>query len=246
MSVQLAIDRGNSYTKLSISENGCLQKTLSLKENELKTALPNFFQHVNPNAIIISDVRDQFPFEHLLSESSAEIIRLTPLLKFGFAIHYQTPNSLGSDRLANISGAMVVMPGKNILVIDFGTCITYSLLVQNAFKGGSIAPGVRMRYLSLHTSTGMLPNIEATDTLPELMGQSTTESIQSGVQHAVVLETDAMIQAYCKQYDELQVIITGGDYSFFENNLKSRIFAHPELTRIGLHEILRINRSKGI
>ncbi len=243
MSRQLAIDRGNSFTKLSVSDNGLLDKTISLTDAQLEKELPKFLAATNPTAIIISDVRDTFPFEKFLPDSVCETLRLTPTLKLSFSIDYETPETLGADRLANISGAMAQMPGKNLLVIDCGTCITYSLLFQNAFIGGSIAPGRRMRFQALHKFTGMLPEVEVSDSLTRLAGQSTAESIQSGVQRAILLETDAMIHAYHEQYEELQVILTGGDYSFFENNLKSRIFALPELTRIGLHEILRNNRS---
>ena len=243
MSRQLAIDRGNSFTKLSEADGLVLQTTLSMSDEQLKLELPAFLSSVNPDAIIISDVRDGFPFEDYCKNTNARIVRLSPSLNFPFKIGYQTPESLGQDRLANITGATLITPGQNVLVIDCGTCITYSILFKGVFLGGSIAPGIYMRYRALHEYTGMLPQADATTDSPQLLGTSTTESIQSGVQKAIVLETDAMIEAYRKQFEDLQVIITGGDYSFFENNLKSRIFAHPELTRIGLHEILRINRS---
>jgi pantothenate kinase type III len=55
------------------------------------------------------------------------------------------------------------------------------------------------------------------------------------------LEIDAMISEYSSLYNNLKVILTGGNYSFFENSLKSATFACPQLTQLGLHEILRIN-----
>jgi type III pantothenate kinase len=164
-------------------------------------------------------------------------------LTFPFDIHYSTPATLGHDRLANMAGASVKMPLNDVLVIDFGTCITYSLLVNKTFLGGSIAPGIRMRFKALHEFTGNLPLVHPIDDLPMLVGDSTHNSIMSGVQLAVVMETDAMIAAYREQYNSLQVIITGGEHSFFENSLKSSIFAVSQLTQIGLHETLRINRS---
>jgi type III pantothenate kinase len=130
-----------------------------------------------------------------------------------------------------------------VLVIDCGTCITYSLLHEGNFIGGSIAPGVRMRYRALHEFTGKLPLLEPVHHVPIAAGSSTATSIQSGVELAIVLETDAMIGAYHSAFEIPDVLITGGDYSFFENSLKSLIFAVPQLTQLGLHEILRINRS---
>jgi type III pantothenate kinase len=243
MGMQLAIDRGNSFTKLSLTQDGIFQKTIALRDDQLRNEFAEFLSSRNPEAIIISDVRDHFPFEDYLRNSAAQIVRLSTKLILPFRVEYDTPETLGQDRLANMAGATVEMPGRSVLVIDCGTCITYSLLNHGAFIGGSIAPGIGMRYRALHEFTGMLPLADTCTHLPELPGRSTTESIQSGVQQAVVLETDAMIAAYRARFNDVEVIITGGDYSFFENNLKSRIFAHPELTRIGLHEILRINRS---
>jgi type III pantothenate kinase len=100
-----------------------------------------------------------------------------------------------------------------------------------------------MRYRALHEFTGKLPSVEPSRILPAIAGSSTAASITSGVELAIVLETDAMIEAYGHAFKNLQVLITGGDYSFFENSLKSTIFAVPQLTQLGLHEILRINRS---
>jgi type III pantothenate kinase len=115
------------------------------------------------------------------------------------------------------------------------------LLIAGAFLGGSIAPGRSMRFKALHHFTGTLPLIEPSADQKSLLGTSTTGSILSGVDHAIVLETDAMISAYKSQYDHLVVILTGGDYSFFENSLKSATFVEPQLTQIGLHELLRHN-----
>ncbi|MFM7234414.1 MAG: type III pantothenate kinase [Flavobacteriales bacterium] len=243
MGRQLAIDRGNSFTKLSVSENGVFQKTIALHDDQLRDALADFISSVNPEAIIISNVRDQFPFEDLFENTSAQIVRVSVSLKLPFSISYETPETLGHDRLANIAGAVTQMPGRNVLVIDCGSCITYSLLIKGTFAGGSISPGIGMRYRALHEFTGSLPLVDTESTVPAIPGRSTTDSIRTGVQRAILFETEAMIETYRAQFENLEVVLTGGDYSFFENNLKSRIFAHPELTRIGLHEILRINRS---
>jgi type III pantothenate kinase len=135
----------------------------------------------------------------------------------------------------------VLYTNDNVLVIDCGSCITYSLLFANSFLGGSISPGVQMRFNALHEFTGQLPQLETIGRLPDILGNTTTDSIHSGVEFAIVAETRGMIDAYQKEFGPLKVVLNGGDYSFFEKYLKSPTFALDQLTQIGLHEILRIN-----
>lgn len=241
MNNRLAIDRGNSFTKVSIFDG----QTIVAFESHTDEALPNRFKELQetfrPDAVIISDVRGDGFLNNLPLPFTASIVQMHPSLRFPFSIHYQTPESIGHDRLANIAGAALLYPGSNTLVIDCGSCITFSLLYEGAFIGGTIAPGIRMRYRALHDFTGKLPALEPCQTAPSLVGSSTIACLQSGVELAILLETDAFIQAYHERFNNLRIIVTGGDYSFFENSLKSTIFAVPQLTQLGLHEILRIN-----
>jgi type III pantothenate kinase len=243
MHYQLAIDRGNSQTKISVAQHGNIAEARTCSDDALFDYLHSLQSAFAIDAIMLSNVREADNSELLEKLHFAPVIQMSNRLKFPFDIDYSTPETLGHDRLANMSGATVTMPLNDVLVIDFGTCITYSLLVNKAFIGGSIAPGIRMRFKALHEFTGNLPLVHPMENLPMLVGDSTHNSIMSGVQMATVLETDAMIAAYRAQYSTIQVIITGGDHSFFENSLKSSIFAVPQLTQIGLHETLRINRS---
>ena len=242
MKYQLAIDRGNSLTKLSVFDGNAIVKVESLEDSFLASGITAICSSFDVGLSIFSDVRDRYSNDAILNMLPAGCMLVSMELQFPFTIHYSTPETVGHDRLANLSGARSIRPHGNILVVDFGTCITYSLLLDEAFCGGSISPGRQMRLRCLHDYTGSLPLVKTSDTPPTLVGNSTTGSILSGVEYAVLLETDAMIAAYHKKFNDLEVIITGGDYSFFENNLKSAIFAAPQLTQIGLHEILRSNK----
>jgi type III pantothenate kinase len=241
MSIQLAIDRGNSFTKISVFNGVSIVAFEACLDDQLMSVFRSWMKAHQPGSIIVSDVRGDFPIREFEEEAGISIIPLSLSLTFPFTIHYETPETIGQDRLANIAGATRLRPNSNVLIIDCGTCITYSLLFNGSFIGGSIAPGVRMRYRALHEFTGQLPLIEPSAIRPITAGRSTAGSIQSGVELASLLETDAMIAAYRKEFNDLHVIITGGDYSFFENSLKSTIFAVPQLTQLGLHELLRIN-----
>ena len=241
MKMQLAIDRGNTFTKLSVSDGKTLVEIRTAGDENLAEAIAQLFSTYSIENTIFSDVRDGYANEEIQKLLPDPSLMVSHTLSFPFSISYTTPETIGHDRLANMAGACAMMPGRNVLVIDFGTCTTYSMLLEGTFAGGSISPGRAMRYKALHHFTGKLPLVEPTVGEKKLLGTSTTGSILSGVDHAILLETDAMISAYRNQYNDLEVIITGGDYSFFENSLKSATFAEPQLTQIGLHEILRQN-----
>jgi type III pantothenate kinase len=139
--------------------------------------------------------------------------------------------------LANAAGALHLCDTPNILIIDCGTCLTVTWMQNRRLQGGSISPGLRMRYQALSQLTGQLPLIEPTKDPIEPTGKSTEGSIRSGVQHGMLAEIKEIIEQYCSTNEPLSVIVTGGDASYFVPRLKSLIFAEPFLTLMGLHEI---------
>jgi type III pantothenate kinase len=241
MQTQIAIDRGNTLTKISLAQEGSIITSQSCLDNEILGALENFVSNYEIGSGIIANVRDDFSPEQVPFLQSIKWLRMSPSLNLPFKMDYDSIETIGHDRLANIAASCILFPKENALIVDCGSCITYSLLANHLFVGGSISPGLNMRFRALQTFTGKLPLVEPIEHLPALLGKSTSGSILSGVQHAIMLEIDAMISEYRIEYANLRVILTGGNYSFFENSLKSATFACPQLTQIGLHEILRIN-----
>ena len=241
MNMQLAIDRGNTLTKLSVFDGKDIVDIRNAGDENLVEEIAQLFSAYPIAHTIFSDVRDGYSQNEVMKLLPLPLVLVSHTLKFPFSLSYSTPETIGHDRLANMAGACALFPGHNVLVVDFGTCTTYSMLLEKTFVGGSISPGRAMRFKALHHFTGKLPLIEPTTEEKLLLGTSTTGSILSGVDHSILLETDAMISEDKSQYNNLEVIITGGDYSFFENSLKSATFAEPQLTQIGLHEILRQN-----
>jgi type III pantothenate kinase len=241
MKTQLAIDRGNTLTKLSVFDGKNIVDIRSSSDENLEDEIVKLLSAYSIEYAVFSDVRDGYSHDAVMNLLPLPLVLVNHTLNFPFSLSYSTPETIGHDRLANIAGACTLFPGRNVLVVDFGTCTTYSMLLEKTFVGGSISPGRAMRFKALHHFTGKLPLIEPTAGEKLLLGTSTIGSILSGVDHAILLETDSMISEYKSQCNNLEVIITGGDYSFFENSLKSATFAEPQLTQIGLHEILRHN-----
>jgi type III pantothenate kinase len=165
------------------------------------------------------------------------IFILSPALPLPITIQYDTPHTLGVDRIAGACGAKQLFPDVHTLVIDAGTCVTYDFTdSQGIYYGGGISPGLRMRFEALHTFTAKLPLVEPGQA--PLIGTNTETSIQSGVVNGMLAEMDGIIRQYQEKYPLLQVILCGGDGSFFENRLKASIFASPDLVLIGLNSVL--------
>lgn len=184
--------------------------------------------------------------EHF-SDLTKTLMSRTKVLKFSaktplpFVNRYKTPGTLGADRLAAVAGAWKRFPKKNVLVIDAGTCIKYDFINKKGeYLGGSISPGLHMRFKALHNFTAKLPLVNP-EPVKVLTGNSTKNSILTGVVLGMTNEINGFIDSYKSKHRELKVILTGGDAKFLGRQLKSSIFAAPYLTLEGLHEILRHN-----
>jgi type III pantothenate kinase len=111
------------------------------------------------------------------------------------------------------------------------------------YAGGSISPGMRMRFQALKEHTARLPLVSA-DPHAALYGQTTETSIQSGVLQGYLSECEGMIQKYRTIYEDIAVIITGGDAAVVKDNLKMTIFAFPDLVLYGLMLMLKYDIEK--
>ena len=152
---------------------------------------------------------------------------------------YLTPATLGKDRLAAAVGANSLYPGKNVLSISAGTCITYDFVdTSNTYKGGAISPGLDMRFKALHTFTGRLPLIEPDTKFKKLLGKTTEESMRIGAQLGMLKEVEGAINEYKQAFKDLQIIVSGGSAEWLKKNLQVKINTQPFLALKGLNVIL--------
>ena len=156
---------------------------------------------------------------------------------------YDTPHTLGADRVAAAVGATVLFPGEGCLVLDLGTCLTADFIDrEGVFQGGLISPGLHMRFRAMHEQTARLPLVTAGLTLwPELTARNTRQAMLSGVVNGLLFELNGIIETYRRERPGTVVLVCGGDAPSFESRLKGPIFAVPELVLIGLNRILRYN-----
>ncbi|MEX0363086.1 MAG: type III pantothenate kinase, partial [Allomuricauda sp.] len=179
-----------------------------------------------------SDLLSLFCKVHVLSHDS----------KVPFKNSYATPHTLGMDRVALATAAFYKNPRKNTLVVDAGTCITYDMINDSGeYVGGAISPGIRMRYRAMNNQTAALPLLEPDDIL-DFIGNSTETSMHSGVINGVSQEIDGVIDQYRSRFQDLTVILTGGDFHFFAKRLKNTIFANSKFLLEGLNYLLEYNK----
>jgi type III pantothenate kinase len=241
--MNLVIDVGNTLVKLGVFDSGKLKlKKTCIKKDFLHTLADISVAFPSIQYTIVSSVGNFT--EHQLSklEQQYKVLTLDHQTKIPFNNKYATPQTLGVDRIALISAATAQFENKNVLVIDAGTCITYDFLnSSNDYLGGAISPGISLRYKALNTFTEKLPLLEANN--PTLyIGNSTATSIHSGVVNGVLYEIDGFIAKYKKDYDNLTVILTGGDAHFLRDSIKNDIFANSNFLLEGLNHILEYNK----
>lgn len=238
----LALDIGNTAIKYGFFEGAALQETATV---QTAAQLRGLVRRLRPRHAIVASVAEPTP------KWAAELRPLLPGQVVEFASGstplpirnaYATPQTLGADRLAAAAGAAWLRPDRNTLIVDAGTAIKCDWVEGgHTFRGGSIAPGLRLRFQALHTFTGRLPLVELPDdrlaTVP-LTGIDTQAAIRSGVLNGALAEVNGLIDTYRAQTPDLTVLLAGGDAEFFQPRLKGPIFVIPELVLLGLHRIL--------
>jgi len=244
--MNLVLDLGNSYGKIAVCERSRVIETATYEKISSREISYFHVRYTGLKGAIISSVvnysREIIDYLSSLYGKCVELNHSTPIpLKNS----YKTPDTLGYDRIAAAVGAYTIYPGKNVLVIDAGTAITYDVVTSRGeFLGGNISPGLEIRFKSLHRYTQRLPHLERPREVPSLVGSTTREAIQSGVVNGLLFEMNGFISAISKKYPKLQVVLTGGDAKYFVGKLKNSIFVDPNLNLIGLNRILEHNADR--
>ncbi|SHJ42103.1 type III pantothenate kinase [Aquimarina spongiae] len=243
--MNLIIDVGNTYIKIGVFDQSKIVAKKTIVQNDLDQEILDIHKkHPLIQQAIISSVSDLNPDTVKQIQGLYETLIVNHKIAMPFSNLYETPETLGIDRLALVAAAVDQYPQKNVLVIDAGTCVTYDFKNEKEeYLGGAIAPGIRLRYHSLNNYTAKLPLLEPK--LPENhIGNTTNEAIHSGVVQGILYEIQGVIEEYCNIYPDLTVILTGGDAHFLSKRLKNGIFATSNFLLEGLNYILAFNNSR--
>jgi len=239
--MNLAIDIGNSRTKLGVFVRGVIRETLTVQQLEKASIAPLLTNRL-PENVILSSVREPLEARDLDWLSvQGKLIQLDHTTRLPIHNAYGTPETLGKDRLAAVVGAYAMHPGEDILIIDAGTCITFDVLTRRGiFRGGNIAPGLDMRLRAMHTLTARLPLVQTV--FPEdKLGRNTETALQNGALRGALYEISGMIDDLKETYSELRVLLTGGDATLLAARLEREIIVYQHLVLQGLNKILEFN-----
>ena len=234
----LAIDIGNTKIKAAVFEEYALTDKYIFDRSDAEKNIKILFEtHSRISRIVLSSVGNADADLLSLLETHADLTVINHTSYFPFANRYATPETLGIDRMVLSAGAVLQFPNQNRLVIDAGTCITYDFTdSNNNYFGGAISPGLRLRYESLHNFTAKLPLL-----YPEMpsdyIGNTTNQSIHSGVVNGLLYEIEGFMERYITQYGSLSIILTGGDAEFLAKRLKNTIFANSNFLLESLNKL---------
>jgi type III pantothenate kinase len=243
LSTTLCFDFGNTRLKCGVFTNDRLTEVLSLKDSDDETIEALLKKYQPAKTILSSVIEHNAAMEKILAKGSS-FHKLSSQSILPFTTPVGKPETIGADRLALAAAAVYFYKGKNNLVIGLGSCVTYNFINKyNSFIGGSISPGMEMRFKSLNTYTAKLPLIKADWNYP-FIGYDTRTNILSGVLIGLAVEIDGIIDKYRDKFDNFNVLLTGGDSLYFAHHLKNKIFADPDLIFKGLYAISETNFTK--
>ncbi|MEY3350656.1 MAG: hypothetical protein RIQ50_767 [Bacteroidota bacterium] len=236
----ICLDFGNTRLKAAIFEDGNILHTQVL-QNDGAEDLRMLLNMYHPQHSILSSVIHHAPIIEDTLKRHTRFHLLAPQSKLNFTLAVGKPDTMGADRLALAAAAVHFFPHTHNLVIGLGSCITYNFINKfHSFLGGSISPGMEMRFRSMHEHTALLPLVEKEWEFP-LIGYDTKTNILSGVIMGMAKEIEGIVQAYEQRYGNFNVVLTGGDCTYFAGLLKNRIFADPEFLFKGLYAISETN-----
>lgn len=254
----LTIDIGNTTIHGGVFKNDELilqfRKTSQLRASSdeiglfLKTVLRE--NGIDPDNIrdiaLCSAVPDA---DYSLRSACIKYFNLTPFqiqagVRTGLKIQYHNPLEVGADRIANAIGATHLYPGRNLIIVDFGTATTFCVVSKGKdYKGGIIIPGIQISMEALEERTARLPAVEITSR-NMVLGRSTVESIQSGLffgQIGVVKELKNRITQEIFPGETPMMIGTGGFSTLFRDEKLFDVII-PDLVLQGLNFALKLNR----
>lgn len=229
------IDKGNSRLKVGIfnSQNDLIKTDIVMNIDDCEL----LFDEYSVNSVLISNSGSDIAFTNL----TRTYYQLNAQFILPFKNLYQTPQTLGTDRIAALSAAVKMFPNTNVLIFDLGTCLTIDFINDNSeFKGGNISPGLNMRYRAMNEFTSKLPLVDF-NLKKELMGTNTQNALSNGGILGLTFEIEGYINYFHQQYPNLQIVLTGGDIQHLDITQKNKIFADPNFVLHGLYHLLILN-----
>lgn len=232
--IYFCIDIGNTRSKIGIFTAEVLQELHTVETPFLQEKIQEVLSILPPktaiNVAYMSTAKEiDIENEALWLPFSPKIVKIDAHFSFPIHNHYATPLTLGTDRIVNIISATKQEKNRNVLVIGVGTALTYDYAdAKGNYWGGAISLGLKMRFRALHTFTARLPLISEMKHVP-LVGNSTQNSLLSGVINGTIAEIRGTIKAYQQEYgNDIALFLTGGDALFLAEKMQDIPFIIAE------------------
>ncbi len=251
--MNLCIDQGNSRTKVALmTDEGKIIQHFIYKSFSSADVERLFALYDITNSIISSVINIEPAIVNALAKLSQYFVLFDHNTPVPIKNGYDTPETLGQDRLAAAVGAQQLCPNENLLIIDVGSAITYDFVSEKGeYTGGNIAPGLKMRFTMLQRMTKKLPLVEVGENeLIPLFGKNTRDAIAAGVIRGVAYEVKGYMRTLREKTSHFQTYLTGGNASFILSATRSsrtekrEIHYEKHLVLIGLNTILVYNKNK--
>ena len=145
---------------------------------------------------------------------------------------------VGSDRLTN---AISLLNDKdNFIILDFGTATTFDVVIKKTYKGGVIAPGIKISLNSLSDKASLIPKIKLKK-IKKIIGVDTNTAVRSGFFWGYAGLIDNIVNLIIKETRKsFKLVITGGFSDLFKKSTKTKFIQNKNITINGLIKISKL------
>lgn len=236
----IILDVGNTFVKATLFNGQEVVTSEHFRHSDFLSV--KHFIHNNPANLgayaVVGHISGSLQKVINESDTPLHLITVSDIPSTVIQNRYDTPNTLGIDRIAAIIGAKTQSDNnENILVIDVGTCITYDVAIGSDYLGGNISPGINMRLRALHSYTESLPKVFADGDVP-FIGTSTETAMRSGVLRGIAYEIEGAIAAFQQKFGNLKIYLTGGGAKQLHISENISTFADDFLVERGINKII--------
>lgn len=238
----LLINNNNTRTKFALANRRELiaHESMMSRDVTVEAVRDQISGWVWEKVVLASVVPSHVP-ALVAAQEGRPLVEVSYRIPLGVEIDFPDPATIGADRLANAVAVAGRYPGEAVIVVDFGTAVTFDIIdARPAYIGGVIAPGLDAMKHYLHQRTALLPEIEIIR--PEsAIGKSTEGAMQAGAFHGyrgLVREILARIES---EIGPAKVIATGGYAALIADEFAEIESVEPLLTMQGLLKVANLN-----
>jgi type III pantothenate kinase len=239
----LLVNNNNTRTKFALATRSELLGHRAVLSRELtEGGVRELLRDWRYERVVVASVVPANVPALVAAQDGRPLVELSHRLELGVEVDFPDPSRIGADRLANAVAVAERRLGTPVVVVDFGTAVTFDIIdARPAYIGGVIAPGLDAMRHYLHERTALLPEIEIARP-SSAIGKSTVHAMQSGAYHGyrgLVLEILRRIEE--ELGGRAKTIATGGYAALIADGLPEIESVEPHLTLRGLLRVANLN-----